>query len=173
MLIVAFFITATPIFAQETKSLKNGLTLGAGFALGPNLQGSSLEFGFALFEKKRAYLRNHIELNGIMHSNDYISAGLRERLIFGGQLDITEDFSFRPYCIIDFKFSILAHSEMTDIAFILEPRAGIGMEFMSFEKISLFLEVLAGGQIIVNTNTNLNIGASIITSVMGVRWYIN
>ena len=153
-------LTTSTVFAQDSVSFKNGISLGGFGTMSPAIQGGGFDFGFGLFQKDTFYMRNHIEISSMALGVDAGAFAFREKLIIGNHFDITDKFAFRMYGIVELGFLMFGvgdgegvfEKKIADAPFILEPRLGFGTEFM-FAGIgntvgSMFIEMMAGTQIL-------------------------
>lgn len=177
---------ASSVFAQETTRFKNGISLGGFGTISPTVQGGGFDFGFGLLQKGTFYMRNHIEIGSMALAVNGGAVAIREKLMLGSHMDVTDNFAVRVYGIIEFGFLMFAVGDNTldknygEGPFILEPRLGFGTEFM-FGGVgdtvgSMFIEMLAGTQIL-TTGESLSkayqgLEDSYVSFNIGGRWYI-
>jgi len=181
-------VGVSSVFAEVTISFKNGITLGGFGTMSPAVQGGGFDFGFGLFQKDAFYMRNHIEISSMALAVDAGAFAIREKLILGGHIDVTDNFAVRSYGIIELGFLMFAVGDgdtldknFEDAPFIIEPRLGTGIEFMfgnssSSYRGSFFIEMLAGVQVLTSgkslSEAYRGLEDSYVSFNIGGRWYI-
>ncbi len=185
--LLIMFVFSTFMYAQSKfKYLDaNMISVGGGTTLTTDLYGGFFDIGMNIYTYRAFSVRNYIEINGGGYGSGDVGGGyfgVRERIIIGQIMPITDLVAARGYGGFDIGFAFYSGSGKDSIfeaPFILETRGFGGVEFL-FDKedggmSAVFIEAGGGGRLFIGgeklENSLISHGAVFIN--FGGRYYFN